>query len=68
MSNFNSLNFKTLLCAAIATLPTVLVLSGLDNSVNQTVAQTEVRTQVAAAASLRLAQLSNIPGQTVLVD
>ena len=67
MSNFDTLNFKTLMCMGLATLPTLLVLNGLDNATNQAVAQAEIRMQ-GSAAPAQLPELASIAGQTVLVD
>jgi len=66
MSNFYTLNLKALVCTAIATIPTLLLINGLDAAVAQAVAQAQVQSE--PAVPLQLAQLSDVTGRTVLVD
>jgi len=50
----NTLNFKILACAAIATLPSFLLLGGVDSSIAQTVAQVKVEAQLEAKAQQQI--------------
>ena len=49
----NTLNFKILACAAIATLPSFLLLGGVDSSIAQTVAQVRIEAQLEAKTQQR---------------
>ena len=66
MSNFDSLNLKALVCTAIATIPTLLLLNGFDAATNLAVAQARAQTEV--TAPVQIAQAVDIPSQAVLVD
>lgn len=71
MSNSYTLNLKALLFTAIATVPTLLVINGLDDSIALAVTQATAqnRTEAAPPAQfMRLAQLSGVTDKTVLVD
>ena len=68
MSNFYTLNLKALVCTAIATIPTLLLINGLDDAVAQAVAQAQIHNQSETTTPMQLAQLSDVTGKTVLVD
>ena len=66
MSIFGTLNFKSLACMAIATLPSLLLVGGFDSVTAQAVTQAQARQEI--TAPLQLAQSVDVSGKAVLVD
>ena len=64
MNTFETLNLKTLACAAIATLPSFLLLGGFDSSIARTVAQVKIEAQAQQqiSAALQRVQTTDLRG------